>query len=47
MLGNCGKKDIVPAGAYFGDFLPALSNCGDDVGVWAFEPNVENYTCAE
>jgi FkbM family methyltransferase len=47
MLQNCRNKDIVHAGAYFGDFLPALSTCGCDMAVWAFEPNVENYTCAE
>ena len=44
---NCGGGDIVHAGAYFGDFLPALSNaCGPDAKLWAFEPNPENYRCA-
>lgn len=44
----CGKGDIVHAGAYFGDFIPALSRqCSDEATVWAFEPNPENYRCAE
>jgi hypothetical protein len=35
--------DIVHAGAYFGDFLPALSrSCAPGAKVWAFEPNPEN-----
>jgi len=39
--------DIVHAGAYFGDFLPALSkSLGSDFRIWAFEPNPENYRCA-
>lgn len=44
---NCGDGDVVHAGAYFGDFLPALS-AGMSAGgkVWAFEPNFENYYCA-
>jgi FkbM family methyltransferase len=39
--------DIVHAGTYFGDFLPALarSRRADEI-VWAFEPNLENYRCA-
>jgi FkbM family methyltransferase len=44
---NCGEGDIVHAGAFFGDFLPALSRaCSDRSKVWAFEPNPENYRCA-
>ena len=39
--------DLVHAGAYFGDFLPALSrSIALDAKVWAFEPNHENYRCA-
>jgi len=39
--------DLVHAGAYFGDFLPALSrSIAPDAKVWAFEPNHENYRCA-
>jgi FkbM family methyltransferase len=40
--------DIVHAGTFFGDFLPALarSRTGGAV-IWAFEPNVENHDCAQ
>lgn len=45
---NCGNGDIVHAGTYFGDFLPALSKgCAANSIVWAFEPNSENYRCAD
>ncbi|WP_299619793.1 FkbM family methyltransferase [Pelagibius sp.] len=45
---NCGGGDIVHAGAYFGDFLPALSRaCAAGAQVWAFEPNPENFRCAD
>lgn len=45
---NCGNGDIVHAGTYFGDFLPALSKClSSERRVWAFEPNKENYRCAK
>lgn len=41
-----GKGDVLHAGAFFGDFLPALSKSVDvDALVWAFEPNSENYEC--
>jgi FkbM family methyltransferase len=41
-------RDIVHAGTYFGDFLPALSSAvAPGRTVYAFEPNSENYTCAE
>lgn len=40
---NCGDGGVVHAGAYFGDFLPALADCA---AVLAFEPNMENYRCA-
>jgi FkbM family methyltransferase len=44
---NCGEGDVVHAGTYFGDFLPALSrSCAPGALVWAFEPNPENYRCA-
>jgi FkbM family methyltransferase len=47
MVKNAGQGDIVHAGAYFGDFLPALSQaCVDGAKLWAFEPNPENYRCA-
>jgi len=48
MISNCGKGDIVHAGTYFGDFLPALSKAiSPDAKIWAFEPNPENYHCAK
>lgn len=37
--------DVVHAGAFFGDFLPALAH-GREGMVWAFEPNLENFRCA-
>jgi FkbM family methyltransferase len=48
IVSNCGSGDVVHAGTYFGDFLPALSK-GVAPGsiVWAFEPNPENYRCAK
>ena len=40
--------DIVHAGAFFGDMLPAASRASAPGGlVWAFEPNRESYRCAE
>lgn len=36
--------DVVHAGTFFGDFLPALAS--RDGMVWAFEPNRESYRCA-
>lgn len=45
---HCGGGSIVHAGTYFGDFLPALGkSCRNEFRVWAFEPNPENYRCAE
>lgn len=47
MISSCGDGDIIHAGSYFGDFLPALSTgLGAQQKVWAFEPNPENYRCA-
>ena len=44
---HCGTGDIVHAGTYFGDFLPALSRaCSKGAKIWAFEPNPENWLCA-
>lgn len=46
-LRDFGGGDIVHAGTFFGDFLPALSQaCGPEGRVWAFEPNPESYSCA-
>lgn len=40
--------DVVHAGTYFGDFLPALARSrGAGALVWAFEPSRENYACAQ
>jgi FkbM family methyltransferase len=39
------EGDVVHAGAFFGDFLPALARSRDGM-VWAFEPNLENFRCA-
>ena len=36
--------DVIHAGTFFGDFLPALAS--RDAIVWAFEPNRESYRCA-
>ena len=47
ILANCKEGDIVQAGAYYGDFLPALSeSCGENAKIWSFEPGSENYRCA-
>jgi FkbM family methyltransferase len=48
LVKNAPRGDIFHAGAFFGDFLPALSRCrtGDEL-VWAFEPNAENFRCAQ
>jgi FkbM family methyltransferase len=47
LMSHCGNGDIVHAGTYFGDFLPALSkSIARQAKVWAFEPNFENYRCA-
>jgi FkbM family methyltransferase len=44
---HAGSGDIVHAGTYFGDFLPALSRaCVPGSKVWACEPNPESYRCA-
>jgi FkbM family methyltransferase len=39
--------DVVHAGTFFGDFIPALaSSRSPGALLWAFEPNRENYECA-
>jgi hypothetical protein len=38
MRGNCRRRDVVTAGTFFGDMLPALSSATLGT-VWAFEPN--------
>lgn len=48
IMDNCKDADVVHAGTYFGDFLPALSTgIASGSKVWAFEPNNENYRCAK
>ena len=47
MRSHCAEGDIIHAGTFFGDFLPALSeSCGLDNKIWTFEPNPESYRCA-
>jgi FkbM family methyltransferase len=48
MAAHCASGDIVHAGAFFGDFLPALAAASAPAGrkIWAFEPNPESYRCA-
>jgi FkbM family methyltransferase len=42
------EGDIVHAGTFFGDFLPALARSRTNGAlVWAFEPGGENFRCAE
>ena len=48
MCKQCSGGDIIHAGTFFGDFLPALSHAVDDGAViWAFEPNPESFRCAK
>ena len=45
---HCADGDIVHAGTFFGDFLPALSiDCVLPAKIWAFEPNPERFRCAK
>lgn len=40
-------SDLIHAGTFFGDFLPALARSRrGGAKVWAFEPNRESYRCA-
>ncbi len=48
MRSNIKDGDIIHAGTFFGDFLPGLSkSLAPDAKIWAFEPNKENFQCAE
>lgn len=48
MREHCGEGDIVHAGTFFGDFLPALSSeLSENALIWAFEPNYNNFRCAK
>ena len=43
-----GARDVVHAGTYFGDFLPGMSAAmKPGRTIYAFEPNAENFACAE
>jgi FkbM family methyltransferase len=47
IVDHCAGGDVVHAGTYFGDFLPAISRSLDaNTKLWAFEPNPESYRCA-
>jgi len=47
LMSHLRDGDIVHAGAFIGDFLPALSRaCVPGAKVWAFEPAREHYRCA-
>jgi FkbM family methyltransferase len=46
--GADSRGDIIHAGTYFGDFIPALARSRDDGAlIWAFEPGRENHRCSE
>lgn len=48
IINNCFDGDVIHAGTFFGDFLPAISkNLNKDNKIWAFEPNYNNYLCAK
>lgn len=44
---HCGTGDVVHAGAFFGDGLPAIVTAlAPGATLWAFEPNPEPFRCA-
>lgn len=48
IITHANTGDVLTAGAFFGDFLPAIAtNVADTAHVWSFEPNYENYRCAQ
>lgn len=48
MISQFDSGDIITAGTFFGDFLPALSaHLQPGAGIWAFEPNPESFRCAQ
>ncbi len=48
MRAHAGTGDIIHAGAFFGDFIPALSTAlAPAARLWAFEPNPGNYAAAQ
>jgi FkbM family methyltransferase len=47
IMTHCGQGDVIHAGAYFGDFIPGISNAlSAGAKLWAFEPDPGNYRCA-
>ena len=47
IIAHCGDGDVITAGTFFGDFLPAISRgIARGATLWAFEPNPESYRCA-
>lgn len=48
MRAHAGAGDVIHAGAFFGDFIPALSTAlAPGAHLWAFEPNPGNFACAQ
>lgn len=48
MRSHAGQGDIIHAGAFFGDFIPALSSAlAAQARLWAFEPNPGNHAAAQ
>ena len=48
MRSHAGDGDIIHAGTFFGDFLPAVSSAlRPDARLWAFEPNPTSYLAAQ
>ena len=48
MRASSPEGDIIHAGSFFGDFIPAISKSRkSDAKIWAFEPNLESFRCAE
>ena len=48
MRAHAGRGDIVHAGAFFGDFIPALSAAlSPEAWLWTFEPNPANFAAAQ
>lgn len=44
---RCGDRDVVHAGAFFGDFLPGIASAlAPGATLWAFEPNPRSFDCA-
>lgn len=45
---NVNNGDIVHAGTFFGDFIPAFSKAvSNEAKIWAFEPNPESFRCPQ